>query len=78
MKISVRLYGTLRRFSQTGTPGLWVGELPSQSTVLELIYLLGSKPAEVANAVINGEVCPLDTEIPASAEVILVTHMGAG
>ncbi len=71
------MYGTLRRFSQTGTPGLWVGELPSQSTVLELIYFLGSKPAEVANAVIK-ERMSFDTEIPASAEVNLVTHMGAG
>jgi molybdopterin converting factor small subunit len=78
MKISVRLYGTLRRLAQEGTPGLWEGDVPRDTSVLELISLLGTKPAEVANAVINGEVCPLESRIPEGAEVILVTHMGAG
>lgn len=78
MKIKVRLYGTLRRLGQKETPGEWIGEVPDACTLMELIQILGTKPAEVANAVINGEVCSLESNIPEGAEVILVTHMGAG
>lgn len=78
MYINVRLYGTLRRLSNEGTPGLWKGEIPLSTTIDGLIAILGTKSAEVATASINGKVCPLETEIPEGSEVILVTHMGAG
>ena len=76
--VKVKLYGTLRRFSQKDTPGIWVGEPPLNSTVTDLIGIIGSKPNEVAVASINGEVCPFDTVVPDGAEVMLATHIGAG
>lgn len=78
MNVTVKLYGTLRRFSQKGTPGLWIGVIPRNSRINDLIDLLGTKPAEVAAASINGNVRPLDTEIPDGAEIILVTFVGGG
>lgn len=78
MNVNVKLYGTLRRFSQPDTPGLWRGEIPPQTTIEGLVNLLGATSSEVSNAMINGEICPLDTEIPDGAAIILVTPMGGG
>jgi hypothetical protein len=76
--VTVKLYGTLRRLSQPGTPGLWQGEVPPHTRIDDLIHLIGSSPAEVAGACINKEVCSLEAEIPPGAEVLLVTHVGGG
>jgi sulfur carrier protein ThiS len=78
MKIRAHLYGTLRRFSQPGTPGMWQGEFPTGTTMLELIRQIGASEREVAVASINGNVCALETQIPEEAKIVLVTHMGAG
>lgn len=78
MEVRVHLYGTLRRFSQPGTPGFWVGNLPEGSTILHVIEQIGAEPREVAAAAINDRHCPLDTPIPPEAEVLLVTHIGGG
>lgn len=74
----VHLYGTLRRFSQPGTPGLWQGELPPRARIIDLVHLIGSTTYEVSGACINGNPCSLDAEIPPGADVTLVTPMGGG
>jgi sulfur carrier protein ThiS len=78
MQVHVRLYGTLRRFSAKGTPGIWEGELPAGATLLDLIRHLGSSEGEVAAAALDGKPAPLDSPIPDGAEVVLVTPMGGG
>jgi sulfur carrier protein ThiS len=78
MKVQVHLYGTLRRFSQPQTPGLWLGDVPSGATIRDLITQIGTSEREVAVASINGKACPFEVEIPEGAKVILVTNMGAG
>ncbi len=78
MHVTVKLFGTLRRLSLKETPGLWQGEIPEHTRVLDLINLLGTKEAEIAAAMINGEPCQLDSEITDGAAVILVTPFGGG
>ncbi len=78
MHIKLKLFGTLRRFSDPGTPGLWQGDVPSGTRVEDLIIRLGTRTAEVAAAAINGEVIPLESEIPDGATVTLVTPVGGG
>lgn len=78
MFVTVKLYGTLRRFSQKGTPGVWNGEIPAGCTLLNLAAHLGAPDDELAAASINGETLPLDTIIPEKATVMLVTHVNGG
>lgn len=78
MSITVKLYGTLRRFSHKGTPGVWKGKVPSGCTLRQLVSQLGAPEAEVAATTINGETLPLDTVIPENATVMLVTHVNGG
>ncbi len=78
MPIRVKLYGTLRRLAQPGTPGVWVGEVAAGTTIEDLIYLLGTRPGEVYAATIEGQLQPFDTAIPEGAEVVLVTPFGGG
>ncbi len=75
MFVEVRLYGTLRRFSDNG---IWRGEIPAGSTVRDLIELIGSSEKEVAVASINGKACGFAEIIPPEGEVVLVTPMGGG
>lgn len=78
MHVTVKLFGTLRRLSAQGTPGLWQGEIPEKSSISDLITLLGTKEAEVAAATLNNEPCDLNTEISDGAVVVLVTPFGGG
>ena len=78
MRITVRLFGTLKRLSQPGTPGRWQADVPEGTTIEALITLLGTRTAEVYAAQVNGELRPLEFEIPDGAEVILVTPFGGG
>jgi hypothetical protein len=78
MQITVKLFGTLRRFANPETPGRWQGEVPLGLTVRGLIVLLGTQPAEVAAASINGEPAAFDVSIPPDALVVLVTPVGGG
>lgn len=78
MFVTVKLYGTLRRFSQKGTPGIWKGEIPAGCTLLNLAALLGAPEEELAAAAINGETLPLDTVIQENSTVMLVTHVNGG
>ena len=79
MLVRVKLYGTVRRFSQPGTPGLWQGEIPPGTRLLDLIYLIGSTEREVSAASLDGQVLPFETVIPETVtRIILVTPMGGG
>ena len=78
MMVRVRLYGTLRRFSSPETPGLWTGEVPSRSTVADVLAVIGIDPREVAGASIRGELVRLDAKVPEDAELVLVTPIGGG
>lgn len=76
--VNVKLYGTLRRFSQPETSGRWQGKVPEGTSVNDLISIIGSSVAEVAGATINGDFVPFEAVIPNRAEVGLVTPMGGG
>ena len=78
MKVTVKLFGTLRRFSNPGTPGLWQGDIPAGTKILELINSLGTTDAEVAAAALDGEACSLEAIIPEETVVTLVTPVGGG
>jgi sulfur carrier protein ThiS len=78
MRVTVKLFGTVRRFSRPATPGLWEGELPDGSTVQALISLLGAPDGEVSAAAVNGETVPFDTLIPDRATILLVTTVNGG
>jgi sulfur carrier protein ThiS len=78
MRIVVKLYGTLRRFSLADSPGMWQGEVPAHLSLSGLISFLGTQEAEVAAAAINGVVVPLDSEIPSGAVITVVTPVGGG
>jgi sulfur carrier protein ThiS len=78
MRVTVKLFGTLRRLSRPETPGLWQGDIPEGTTILELVALLGTVEAEVAAAALNGEPAPLDQTIPPDAVLMLVTPVNGG
>ena len=79
MIVRVKLYGTLRRLSQRGTPGRWQGEIDPGTRLIDLIQQIGSNEREVAAATIDGTVQPLDTIIPDGVkEIVLVTPIGGG
>jgi sulfur carrier protein ThiS len=78
IRVTVKLFGTLRRLSSPGTPGVWRGEIPEHSRITDLIARLGTKEAEVAAAMLNNEPCDLSAEIGDGAVVVLVTPFGGG
>ena len=78
MQVTVKLFGTLRRFSNPGTPGMWVGEIPEGSTIRDLAGILGTDEKELAAASINNQNVDFDVVIPGQASVILVTPFGGG
>ena len=78
MTIRVELYGTLRRFSTAGSPGIWIGEAPESASLANLVSIIGAPPREIAVISINGKTAPMDTVISPGDEIIMVTHFGAG
>jgi len=78
MQVTVKLYGTLRRLSAQGTPGVWQGEIPARTSIFELLAILGTVEAEVAAAAINGQPAALEAQIPPDGVVILVTPVNGG
>jgi sulfur carrier protein ThiS len=78
MQVRVKLYGTLRRLSQEGTPGFWQGDLPNGTQIRDLIVILGTRESEVAAASVDGQICPLDQEIRDGTLITLVTNVGGG
>jgi sulfur carrier protein ThiS len=78
MRVTVKLFGTLRRLSGKETPGLWQGEIRDDTTILELLGILGTVEAEVVAAAINGQPAALDAIVPPDGVVILVTPVNGG
>jgi sulfur carrier protein ThiS len=78
MRVQVKLFGTLRRLSRPGTPGLWTGDIPERSTIRDLLAILGTSDKELAAASINGELVDLDAPILRDAQVTMVTPVGGG
>lgn len=78
MRIRVKLFGTLRRLSNPETPGLWEGEIPEGTSVLEMLLYLGAGKYECNAAAINGEPVELSAEIQPDVEITVVTPMGGG
>lgn len=78
MQITVKLYGTLRRFSLPDTPGLWIGEIPDGSTVRDLLHHFGTSEAELAAAAMDDQIISLDTSLESGNCLILVTPVGGG
>jgi sulfur carrier protein ThiS len=78
MEIQINLYGSLQRFSQPETPGMWQGDIPTDSKLRDLIARIGIPEKEIWIAAINGAACPFDAEIPEGAKVTIVTARGSG
>ena len=78
MTVTARLFGTLRRFSSEGSPGIWQGDLPVGSTIQDVVRALGAEEREVSLVTVNGTVMPMDSEVPPEANLVLVTVMGGG
>jgi molybdopterin converting factor small subunit len=78
MQVTVKLFGTLRRFSNLETPGVWVGEISEGSTIGDLLGLLGTSERELAAASINNKNVEINAVIPGDAVVVLVTPVGGG
>jgi len=78
MFVQVRLYDTLRRFSNTSDRGIWEGEIPKDCSIRELIRIIGAGKGEVAFAAIDKKVVPLDTVIQEGDQVMLVTNINGG
>jgi molybdopterin converting factor small subunit len=78
LSVTVKLYGSLRRLSSPGSPGLWKGKVPQGSTILELVSILGTTEKELAGAALNDQVCELTTKIADGDTITLVTPVGGG
>jgi sulfur carrier protein ThiS len=78
MRICARLFGTARRHSIAGKPGIWEGELPEGATVADLIISIGSSQREIVAASVDGISVSFDTVISESMDIVLVTAVGGG
>jgi len=78
MHITVKLYGTLRRFSLPDMPGLWVGEVAEEMTIGGFLEFIGTTDRELAAAAINDIVVTLDTRLSDGDLLVLVTPVGGG
>lgn len=78
MRLTVKLYGTLRRLSNPETPGLWQGEVADGLDIAGLVIVLGTRLEEVAAASCNGQACAFDTPLTHGDVVTLVTPVGGG
>lgn len=78
MKIVVKLYGTLRRFSKVPKPGVWEGDVVFGTTIREIFSLLKIPEKEVAAAAVDGRRCDLDFTLEKKCTLILVSHIGGG
>jgi sulfur carrier protein ThiS len=78
MLVTAKLFGTLRRFSNPETPGIWTGEIPEGSTIEDLLLQLGTSDRELAAASINNKNVEINAVIPGDAVIVLVTPVGGG
>jgi sulfur carrier protein ThiS len=78
IEITVKLFGSFRRLSDPGTPGMWTGCVPRGTIVRELFPILGTTSREAAAATVNGEPAKWDDLLPEGAAVYLVPPVGGG
>ena len=78
IEITVKLFGSFRRLSDPGTPGLWAGRVPEGTTLRDLFGILGTTPREAAAATVNGKPAKWDDVLPEGAAVYLVPPVGGG
>ena len=78
IEITVKLFGSFRRLSGPGTPGVWTGRVPEGTTVRDLFGILGTVPREAAAATVNGKPAKWDDVLPDGAAVYLVPPVGGG
>jgi sulfur carrier protein ThiS len=78
MFVRVRLYDTLRRFSNTNDRGIWEGEISEGSNIKELIKIIGIEEREIACAAIDKKVVPFDAVLKDNDKVMLVTNINGG
>ena len=78
MLVTVHLFGSLQRFSQSDTPGIRKMDVPEGSRVEDLIKMLKTKEREVVGSAINSKTCPFETELQDGDDVFLITALGGG
>jgi sulfur carrier protein ThiS len=78
MRVRVRLYGTLRRFSAEDSPGETTVEVRPGTTVAEVIRSVGAPMREVYVAAVDGAAVPVSFVLERDCELVLVTPAGAG
>lgn len=78
MKISVNLYGSLRRFSNTANGGKWENDIQNGLEISEVISMIGIRKGEVAYINVNGVMVDEDYVIKENDRIILVTNVEGG
>ena len=78
MKIDVKLFGTLRKYSNPESPGRLQVNLPVNSTVTDLVDRIVERRGEVVVCAINGHTQRLNTVIHDGDEVVLLNRLGGG
>jgi molybdopterin converting factor small subunit len=78
VRVRVRLFGRLQRFSAPETPGRLELEIAPGAAVRDLIDILKPGAGEVANVAINGRSCTFDQRIADGDEVYLLNMLGGG
>ncbi len=78
MIVTVRLYGSLRRFSSPENSGCWQGCFPESTRVRDVLARLGAEEREVAVVSCSGVRCGLDCLVKPGAELVVVPYIGGG
>ena len=77
--VRVKLYGTLRRFSNTTIRGVWEGQVESEATFRDLLHAIGTTEREVAVVTAAGRRVLLDALVETSPyDIKIVTPVGGG
>lgn len=78
MFVTVKLYDTLRRLSNSEDRGIWQGEVPDNCDIGQLIELIGSTRIEVAFAARNNKRISFSEMLVEDDVVALVTNVNGG
>ena len=79
MRVCVRLYATLARFSAGGLPGTpFTVEVPADATLSDLLDLLKVPPKETKITFVNGIIHELDWKLEPEDEVGIFPPIAGG
>jgi molybdopterin converting factor small subunit len=79
MRVTVKLFATLARFSKAAQPGMPSEmDLPESSTVQDLLDQLGVPSEETKISFVNGHIRDLDWALQQDDEVGLFPPIGGG